>query len=273
VTRGVAGAPPIPTVNPMVALQRRAFGFGGAATTVQLAVAVAGPILAVLLLWGRAHGLAIAAAVLIPTPAFLALLAYWSRSNWAAQDVLGWLDRDAAIQWHESTGTPMPRNSVTAGSWLHSNVEADVPADVWAAALLMAGRTDEARDKIATLPAETPERVHRRLDLEMAVAAAEGAAIDAAPADQAVAGDPTSTPVARAAHIAYHASVAAVSRGGDGLVALEAARSAIGRLPVRLSLQLLAIRFRFAAISALFGAWLLAAVLVGLATSGGVVWF
>ena len=34
-----------------------------------------------------------------------------------------------------------------------------------------------------------------------------------------------------------------------------------------------AIRFRFAAISALFGAWLLVAVLVGLATSGGVVWF
>jgi hypothetical protein len=167
----------------------------------------------------------------------------------------------------------MPRDSVGAGAWLQDHAENDIPADVWAAALLMAGRTDEARDKIATLPVETPDQIHRRLDLEMAVAATQGAAIDVAPADQAAAGDPEATPVARAAHIAYHGSVAAVSRGGDGLAELVAARSAIGRLPFRLSLRLLAIRFRFAAISALFGAWLLVAVLVGLATSGGVVWF
>ena len=272
-TGGVAGMQPIPGVNPMIALQSRAFGFGGSATTAQLAIAVIGPIAAMLICWGRVHGLVIAAAVLIPTPMLLALQAFRKRANWTAQDVLGWLDREAAVEWHDATGTAMPRNSAAAVAWLAAHVEGSVPADCWAAALLMAGRVNGARERVARLPDETPARVHRRLDLQLAADSSDGRVVDGEEADDAVRDDPNATTAKRAVHLAYHASVAAVSRGADGLAELAAARPAIGRLPVGLTLRLLVIRFRFAAISALFGAWLLVAVLVGLATSGGVVWF
>jgi hypothetical protein len=272
-TGGVAGTQPIPGTNPMIALQRRAFGFGGSATTAQLAIAVVGPIAAMLICWGRFHGLVITAAVLIPTPVLLALQAVRERANWTAQDVLGWLDHEAAVEWRDAAGTAMPRNSAAAAAWLAGHVEVDVPADCWAAALLMAGRVDEARDRIASLLDETPARVHRRLDLQLAADSTDGRVVDSEEADNAVRDDPDATAATRAAHLGYHTSVAAVSRGTDGLAALAAARPAIGRLPVGLTIRLLVIRFRFAAISILFGAWLLVAVLVGLATSGGVVWF
>ncbi len=41
--RTSAAVSPAPVVNPMVALRRRVFGFGGFGATVQWAAAVAGP--------------------------------------------------------------------------------------------------------------------------------------------------------------------------------------------------------------------------------------
>jgi hypothetical protein len=271
-TAGLAGASPVAGTNSVIELQRRAFGFGGAGATILLCIAVLGPIAAFLLCWDRAHGLVVAAAVLVPTPAVLVLQSLRGRANWAAQDVLGWLDRDAAAQWRDATATRVPRNSAQAGVWLASHRESDVPSGVWVTALLMAGRVDEARGRIARLPAETPAQLHRRLDLQLAADAADGRPIAAASADDAAAADSVAAPVTRAVHLAYHASVAAASHGGDGLPALAAARPALGRLPAGLTLQLYSIRFRFAAISALFGAWLLAAILVGMGTAGGAVW-
>jgi hypothetical protein len=259
--------------NPMIELQRRAFGFGGHGAAIQLGIAVLGPIAAFMLCWSRANELVVAAAVLIPTPAVLAAQSLRGRSSWAAQDVLGWLDRDAAARWREGTGTRMPRNSAQAAAWLQGRHETDSPADLWVAGLLMAGRVDDARERIARLPSETPAQRHRRLDLQLAADAAGGRPLEAAPADDAALADQSAAQDARAAHLAYHASVAAASHGADGLPVLAAARPALGRLPRALVVQLYAIRFRYAAISALFGAWLLVAILVGLATAGGVVWF
>lgn len=272
-TAGLAGASPIGGANPMTELQRRAFGLGGTSATIQLVIAVLGPIAAFLVCWGRVSESVLAVAVLIPTPLVLAVHSFRGRSNWSAQDVLGWLDRDAAARWRDGTGSRMPRNFAQAGAWLLSHEKSAVPGDFWVAALLMAGRDDEALARIARLPAETPTQRHRRLDLQLAADAAVGRPIETASADDAVAADPSATPVERAVHLAYHASVAATSRGTDGLPVIAAARPALGRLPFGLTLQLYSIRLRFAAISALFGAWLLAAILVGLATAGGVVWF
>lgn len=272
-TAGLAGASPIGGANPMAELQRRAFGLRGSSATIQLVIAVLGPIAAFLVCWGRVHELVLAAAVLIPTPLVLAVNSFRGRSNWAAQDVLGWLDRDAAARWRDGTGSRMPRNSAQAGAWLRSHEESAVPAEFWVAALLMAGRDDEALAGIARLPVETPAQRHRRLDLQLAADAAAGRPIETASADDAVAEDPLATPAERAAHLAYHASVAATSRGTDGLPVIAAARPGLGRMPLGLTLRMYSIRLRFAAISALFGAWLLAAILVGLATAGGVVWF
>jgi hypothetical protein len=273
--RASAAALPAPVVNPMVALQRRAFGFGGPGSTIQLVLAVGGPIVAMLLCSGRVVGAVVVAAVLIPTPALLAIVALRGRSSWPAQAVLGWLDREAAVQWQSDTASRMPRSSAQAMAWLNGHAEEDVPRDVWVAALLMAGRVDEARERIGRLPATTPAELHRQCDLLLAADSADGRPIEtrATAAGESAAADEVASPPARSAHVAYHAAVAATGRGSEGLGLLTAARPAIGRLPFRLSLQLSVIRFRFVLVSALFGAWLLVAVLVGLATSGGVVWF
>ena len=272
-TAGLAGASPIGGANPITELQRRAFGLGGTSATIQLVIAVLGPIAVLLLCWGRAHGLVTAALVLIPTPALLALAARRGRARWPAQDVLVWLHRQAAAEWRADTSSRMPRNKFEAGDWLGRHSETDVAPDCWAAALLMAGRFDEARERIARLPAETPGQLHRRLDLEQAADAAEGRPFDTAAAVAAISSDREASAAQRTADIANHEAIAAVGRGLDGLPILAAARPALGRLPFGLTLQLYSIRFRYAAISALFGAWLLAAILVGLATAGGVVWF
>jgi hypothetical protein len=269
-----ATAPTSPAriANPMLALQRRAFGVGGADTAAELGLAVLGPLAAVLVCWGRVPAIGFVAAAAIPAPILLALVAVRLRSRWAAQDVLGWMDHAAAAEWRESTGSRMPRNSVGAGEWLRAHSENDVRPDLWVAALLMAGRVAEAREGIARLPVETPRQHHRRLDLETAADAADGRPIGSAAADDAVGHDQAASQAERAVHLAYHAAVAAVGHGTDGLPDLAAARVAIGRLPARLAFRLWLIRLRFAAISALFGAWLCAAIMVGLATAGGAVW-
>lgn len=234
---------------------------------------MAGPIAAFLLCWGRVHELALTVAVLVPTPGMLALLSLRGRSNWAAQDAIGWIDREAAERWRDLAGNPMPRNSIQAAAWLDGHPDRDLPAGLQASALLMAGRIGEARQAIASLPAESPADLHQREDFRLAADAAEGLPVDVTAADETLKNDPASEPAARAVHLGYHAAIAAESRGIDGLPALAAARPALGRLPAALALRLWVIRFRNAVVSALFGAWLLAAILVGLATSGGVVWF
>ena len=273
--RTSAAAVTAPVVNPMVAVQRRAFGFGGAGSTIQLVVAIAGPIVAMLLCSGRVVGAVVVAAVLVPTPALLALYALRGRSTWPAQAVLGWLDREAAVQWQSDTASRMPRSSPQAIAWLNGHNENEVPADAWVAALLMAGRVDEARERIGRLPANTPAELHRQCDLLLAADSADGRPIEtrSAAADDAASADETASAATRTVHLAYHSAVAATGRGSDGLGLLAAAQPTLGRLPSRLSLQLWVIRFRFVAVSLLFGAWLLVAILVGLATSGGVVWF
>ena len=80
-------------------------------------------------------------------------------------------------------------------------------------------------------------------------------------------------PTGMALHLALHAAIAAESRGESGLPALASVRPALGTLRGRWALRVLGIRFRLAGVSVLWAAWLLAVVLVGLATSGGVVWF
>ncbi len=271
-TGGVVEVAPGSGVNPMVALQRRAFGFGGSGAYVQLAIAVIGPIAAFGLSWGRVPGLIIAAAVLVPTPALFTLLALRTRSRWPAQDVLGWIDREAGERWRSQTATLMPRNSAAAAAWLDGHKEGDVPADAWVAALLMAGRTGDARAALARMPQDGPSQLHRRLDLEMAADSGDGRRIDSGAADAAATSDPEAGAVARAVHLAYHAAVAAESLGSDGMPALASARPAIGRLPLGPAVRMLPVRFRYTAISALTGAWLLVAVVIGLGASGGVVW-
>src|ERR1035437_2575472 len=152
----VTGGSRSPGPNPMAGLQRQAFGFGGTSSNVQLALSVVGPIAAVLLTWGRVHWLGFLAAVLLPTPALLAILALRHRSRWAAQDVLFWLNDVAAADWQRRTGSRMPRNSVEANAWLGGRAESDVPLDCWVAALLMAGLVDESPEAPARLPIGNP---------------------------------------------------------------------------------------------------------------------
>ncbi len=272
-TGGVAGSLTDRRPDPMVSLQRRAFGLSGPGTPIQLAAAVAGPAGALALCWDRVVLIALAAAVLVPMPVLLALLAVRSRSRWPAQEVLAWLDLVAATEWRTQTGSRMPRNSVQADEWLRRHAETEVPPAAWISALLMAGRPDEARPRIDALPGSTAAQLHSRLDFELAADAAGGRAIDISAVDDAAGRDTAADPAARVVHLAYHASVAAASRGIDGLPSLAAARPALGRLPAALTPRLALLRFRYAAVSASFGAWLLAATLIGLATAGGVVWF
>ncbi|MGD0121066.1 MAG: hypothetical protein ABSC46_00715 [Candidatus Limnocylindrales bacterium] len=182
------------TAHQEATLRRRAFGFGGTGSALQTALAVAGPIVTAVAGWGRMDPVAFAAAVLVPAPVLLAVLAFGGRSRWAAQEVLAWLDS-------------------------------------------------------ATVP--------------VVMASADEAGLD----------DPAAAPAERPAHFAYRAAVEAVSRGLDGLAVLAAARPDTGRLGPYPTLKLWLIRLRFSIASALFGAWLLAAIAVAMATAGGVVWF
>jgi len=189
-TAGGRGASPAGNgqrgAHPIAALQRRA-GSGQVGSALELIVAVAGPIGAFLLCWGRVHETILVSAVLIPTPALLALLSLRHRSTWAAQDALVRMDGVAA--------------------------------------------------------------------------------------DRAVSREPTASFGELAANPADRSSVRAGDREVDGLPGRASARLATGRPGPGSALRVWLVRFRFAVVTALFGPWLLAAILVGLATAGGVVWF
>ena len=94
-----------------------------------------------------------------------------------------------------------------------------------------------------------------------------------ASADEAGLHDPAVRAPVQTARLAYRSAIEAGRRGLDGLAVLTAARPDTGPLGPNRALKLWLIRLRFAIASALFGAWLLGAILVAMATAGGVVWF
>ena len=126
---------------------------------------------------------------------------------------------------------------------------------------------------IARLQVETAGQRHRRADLELAAEVTDGLPLDTAAADEAIRSDPDEPPALVAAHLAYHAALKVVAAGGDGTAPLAAVRPSLGRLPSEVILRLWFSRLYYAVVSALIGAWLLACVVVGLGTAGGVVWF
>jgi hypothetical protein len=260
--------------DPSVALRRQVFGIGPLESRLLVVVAVMGPLLllGLGLLLGL-HGAATALLVLLPTPAFGVALSLRDRKRWPALDVIWWQSRQDAATWHREVGGSPPRNARGAREWLQAHPEGSTPAWARVTVLLLAGRVYSARQTLAAMPLETLGDRRRRLDLQITADAHEGLPIDTTAVDDAIREDPDQPPEEAAVHLAYHEALVEVDRGGDGLPALLAARSPLGRLPSDLSRRLWLHRFRYAAGSFLVGAWLLAMVLVGLATSGGAVWF
>lgn len=260
--------------DPSVALLRQVFGIGPLESKLLVVVAIMGPLL--LLGFGLLlglHGAATAFLVLVPIPAIGAALGLRDRKRWPALDVIWWQSRQGAATWHREVGGSLPRNARGAREWLQAHPEGSTPACARATVLLLAGRVYSARQTLAAMPIETPADRRRRLDLLMAADAHEGLPIDTTAVDAAIREDPDQPPEEVAVHLAYHEALVEVDRGGDGLPALLAARASLGRLPSDLSRRLWLHRFRYAAGSFAVGAWLLAMVLVGMASSGGVVWF
>ncbi len=245
-TGGVAGVVADRRADPIVTLQRRAFGLRVSGTGIRLAAAVAGPAAALVLCSGPRQGDRPGCCRSDPNAGAARSSGFAFAVDWPAQEVLTWMDHVAATEWRTRTGSRMPRNSVLAGEWLRGHAESEVPADAWASALLMAGRLEEARCRIDALPRSTPAQLHRRLDLELAADAAGGRAIEMSAVDDAAARDTAADPVAVTVHLAFHASVAAASNGIDGLPILAPARPALGRLPAALILKLGLMRFRSA---------------------------
>lgn len=261
-------------LDPAVALQRQVCGCGTFESRVLVAAAVAGPVLFLGLgLVLGLHGAATALLVLLPTPAFGVALGLRDRHRWPALDVIWWQSQQAAAAWRREVGGAIPRNAAGARWWLEAHPEGSAPAWARAMMLLLAGRVSAARRTIAAMPEETPHDRRMRLDLEMAADAAEGLLSDTMAVDAAVREDRDQAPEEAAVHLAYHRALVEVARGGDGLPALLAVRPTLGSLPSDLVRRLWVARFRYAATSLLVGGWLLVTVLVGLATSGGVVWF
>ena len=79
--------------------------------------------------------------------------------------------------------------------------------------------------------------------------------------------------IERDLRLGFNAALVAVGRGGDAIGPLVAARASAGRLPGATARRVLLARYRHAIASVVVGVWLLAALLVGMATAGGVVWF
>lgn len=214
-----------------------------------------------------------AAVVVVPTPLLLVLLILRTRRLWPAQEAIICINLTASDRWRENLGGRMPATPGQARSWLERHAEASAPPNTWAGMLLTAGRREEAREAISRLPSESAHDRHRLRELELALAIDEGRPLDTVAADDALRADKETSPAVRDLHLAYHAALMAVDRGGDGIAPLTAARAVAGPLPAGYHRRILVRRFQSALLAALLGAWLLAAILVGMATSGGVVWF
>jgi len=211
--------------------------------------------------------------VLVPTPLLLTLLAVRGRNLWPAQEAIMWPSLIYTFHWRTDFGGDPPRTPRQAVEWLERHPAGTVPPGTSAGLLLIAGRLDDAREAISKLPSETPHDHHRRLDLELALDAREGRPLDTTAADEALRADISLPAVERDLHLAYHAAVMAIDRGGDGIAPLTAARALAGPLPAGHRRRILAWRYRYVGGALAVGVWLIAALLVGMATSGGVVWF
>jgi hypothetical protein len=259
-------------VNPYLALRERVFGWGRARVAIPVGVAVVGPVvLASLGLVGHLPGPAFAALVLLPTPLVEALIALRTRGEWAAQEVLGWLDWTTLRDWQERGGGKRPRSPIEARAWLAANETGSVPAIARASILILAFRPAEARDTIAALPVGTAREKRERLELEIDADAFELRPLEFAAADEAIRADGALSPAERAVRLAYHAALAAVAWGGDGLAELGAARPAIDRLPPDLLRRVWLGRLRFAVLAVVLEVWILVAILVALSTASGTV--
>ena len=259
-------------VNPYLTLRERVFGWGRARVAIPVGVAVVGPVvLASISLVGHLPGPAFAALVLVPTPLVEAFLALRTRREWTAQEVLGWLDWTTVRDWQERGGGRRPRSPIEARAWLTANEAGSVPAIARASMLILAYRPAEARDAIAALPVGTPRENRERFELEMDAAAFELRPLEFAAADEAIRADGALSPAERAVRLAYHAALAAVARGGDGLAELAAARPTIDRLPPDLLRRVWLGRLRFAVLAVVLEVWILVAILVALSTASGTV--
>jgi len=262
------------STSPFGVLQTRVLPYGQVESALLILLAGTGPIL--LLILGLAvgvPGLALLVMLLIPTPAIETLIALRYRDLWPAQEVLGRLNWEALDHWRENVGGRYPSNRRQIEEWLDRHPEGTVPAAARAGLLLVSGRVAEGRRTIASLPVETQHQRHQRAELELSADALEGLPLDTTAADGAIRSDLDLSPAITAAHLAYHAALKAVASGGDGVARLTEARPLVGALPPALVRRLWLNRLRYAVASAAGGAWLLLCLVVGLGTSGGVVWF
>jgi hypothetical protein len=260
--------------NPYLALQQEVRGCGTLESRLLFAVALAGPLLflAIGLVAGM-HGAAVALLVLLPTPALGVALGLSRRAVWPALDVISWLNRQAAADWRRDVGGSAPRNASGARAWLEIHPAGSAPEWARATALVLAGPISAARAAISAMPVDTPGARGRRLELALVADANEGLSIDTTAVEASIREDPDLAPDDVVVRLAYYRALAEVDGGRDGLPPLLAARASLGRLPTDLAWRLWLVRFQYAAASLLVGAWLLVTVLVGLATSGGAVWF
>jgi hypothetical protein len=260
--------------NPYLALRQEIRGRSTLENRLLFGVALTGPVLflAIGLLAGM-HGAAVALLVLLPTPVLGVAIGLGRRAVWPALDVVSWLDRQAAADWRRDVGGSAPRNASAALAWLEIHPAGSAPEWARATVLVLAGRIPAARQAISAMPVDTPRARRRRLELELMADAGAGLPIDTTAVEDSIREDSDLAPADVAVRLAYYRALAEVDGGGDGLPPLVAARASFGRLPSDLAWRLWLVRFQYAAASLIAGAWLLVTVLVGLATSGGVVWF
>ena len=260
--------------NPYLTLRQEILGRGALETRLLFAVALAGPLLFLTIgLLAGMHGATVALLVLLPTPALGVAIGVNHRAVWPALDVISWLDRQAGADWRREVGGSAPRNASAALAWLETHPAGSAPEWARATVLVLAGRIPAAHQAISAMPVDTPGARRRRLELELVADAGEGLPIDTTAVETSIREDPALAPEDVAVRLAYCRALAEIDRGGDGLPPLLAARASLGRLPSDLAWRLWLGRFQYAAASLLTGAWLLVTVLVGLATSGGAVWF
>ena len=267
-----ASAETTATVNPYFALRQRVFRWGRVQIAVPFALAAIGPFaLAAAGLAGHVPGPIFVALVLVPTTLLEALLALQARREWAAQEVLGWLDWTTLRLWAERIAGGRPRSPIEATAWLAAHGAGSVPEGLRAGILILAGRLAEAREVIAELPVVTPRERRDKVALELDAASFGLQPLDLQAADEAVSADVDQSSAERAVRIAYHAALAAVAGGGDGLAELAAARPVIGRLPAELSRRLWLGRLRFVVLAVVLEIWILVAIVVAISTASGVV--
>ena len=108
--------------------------------------------------------------------------------------------------------------------------------------------------------------------IELDVVRPDGRSVDGSGVP-AVSATPADTQSQRELHLGFDTALAALARGDDGIGPLAAARASAGPMPRAYARSVLLARYRHVIASVVVGVWLLAALLVGMATAGGVVWF